>query len=146
MKKPNLFPILILALMIIFMSTACYFSVKIFPRIGESTWEFAVLNGANEIATGTFSIDKRTDFHTVSGSVTFATPVATTVKYSGVADQDRNINFSITLTGVPTPTYTFSGVINAADNKVAGYCDYKDGTMQATELLHYTWGATRAAN
>ncbi len=142
-RNIHLLPVLILAFMIIFISTACFFSVKVFPKIGETGWVFVIADGSTEIASGTFTVDKRTDFLGIKGKIDFLSENATNISFSGTANQDRAIDFSVTITTNPTPTFAFSGNISAADNKIAGFCNYRDQTMQATELYHYTWNATR---
>ena len=136
-----LFSLLIIA--VIF--SGCYFSVGLFPKRGETTWEYRVYLGTTTYASGTLSIDKRTNFEDLKGTIKQAHPVATDLTYAGVIDKAGNVTINkISLSA--TEAIKFSGLLNNTENLITGNQEHTtDQTAAPITWEQANWVATKTS-
>ncbi len=143
MRKSTSVVLSLLIIALVF--SGCFFSVGLLARLGETTWEYAVTLDGTVEATGTMAFDKRTDFTTLSGTLTQVSPKATTVVLHGRVDNQRNITINhITLSA--TEAVKFEGGVNETNTLIKGVQFYASDTT-ATPIQWYqgTWTATKTS-
>ena len=143
MKK--ILSILISVLIITVVFTGCYLSVGLFPKLGETTWEYRVYDSTTTYASGTFTIDKRTNFEEFKGTFTQATPTEATYTYTAVIDKTGNITINqISLSA--TEAIKFNGALNKAENLMTGHQSHtNDQTAEPINWLEAPWVATKTS-
>lgn len=136
-----LFSLLIIAVLF----SGCYFSIGLFPRLGETTWEYRVYLGTTTYASGTFVIDKRINFEDLSGTVKQVHPVATDLTYAGNIDKAGNVTINrISLSA--TEAIKFSGLLNNAENLITGNQEHTaDQTATPITWEQADWVATKTS-
>ncbi|HOO33285.1 MAG TPA: hypothetical protein PK466_02260 [Thermotogota bacterium] len=143
MKKTFYVVLSLLILAVVF--TGCYLSVGLFPRLGETTWEYRVYDNTTTYASGTFTIDKRTDFDTFKGTFSQATPVEATYTYTAGIDKAGNITIG-TISLDASEAIRFSGVLNNTENLIAGHQEHtNDQTAEPITWLQADWFATKTS-
>jgi putative exporter of polyketide antibiotics len=143
MKKTLSILISILVIAVIF--TGCYLSVGLFPRLGETTWEYRVYDSTTTYASGTFTIDKRTNFEDFKGIFTQATPTDATYTYVATIDKAGNIAIG-TITIGASEAIKFSGKLNSAENGITGQQSHTDDKhAEPITWLQGDWIATKTS-